>query len=245
MELDRGLWVTWYDLPAEARDAHLKWAHEEYIPAILKEPGILWGCHYAEVQEATRVNTKRTDDPAVPRGSQHMMLFGAEDASVFGKHTPSAIHAGLPDASRKMLAQRIGARTNIMAEFGRVLGPEGPGYKDGMTLAPCIQFGTYNTDWQNEEELMAYYGQGRMAYMKVMPGCVRTRKLVSVAGWAKHGVLYEFMTLESRNKHFVGHGDEKMKAWSAQMIPRLTHAPGSANLAMRIWPPSGVKGQPC
>lgn len=30
---DRALWITWYDLPAEGRDAYLKWAHETYIPA--------------------------------------------------------------------------------------------------------------------------------------------------------------------------------------------------------------------
>ena len=187
--------------------------------------------------EATRVQTKRTEDPEVPRGSRHMLIFGAEEADVFGAPTPSDINNALPEADRKMLAMRVGERMNIMAEYGRVIGPENAGYKDGMMLSPCIQFGTYNTAWQNEEELVAYYTQGRLPIMSRMTGCVRTRKLVSVAGWAKHGVLYEFTSLDMRNKNFIGHGDDKMKAWSARMIPRLTHAPGSANLATRIWPP--------
>jgi len=237
MQLDRGIWVTWYDLLPGQRDAHLKWAHEEYIPAMLKQPGILWGCHYAEVEGGERAKIKRTEDPAVSCGSKHMMLFGAEEASTFGKHTPDEMHAELSEASRKMLVQRVEPRTNIMAEYGRVQGPEGPNYKEGMTLSPCIQFGTYNTDWKNEQALMAYYAQGRMKFMSIMPTAIRTRKLVTVAGWAKHGVIYEFTSLEGRNKNFPGHGDEAMKAWSARMIPTLTHAPGSANLALRIWPP--------
>lgn len=236
--MDRGLWITWYDLPDDGREAYFSWLHGSYLPQILRRPGFLWGCHYAEVEKATRVATRRTDDPAVPTGSRYMLLFGAENADVFGDPLPSEINARLPGTDRKILAMRIGERVNIMAEYGRVEGPEAKNYRDGTMLANCIQLGTYNTDWQNEEELLAYYKQGRLRHMSVMPGCVRTRKLVSVAGWAKHGVLYEFTSLEARNKNFVGHGDARMKAWSQRMIPRLTHAPGSANLALRIWPPA-------
>ena len=237
--MDRGLWITWYDLPDDGREAYLSWLHENYIPEILKRPGFLWGAHYAEVEKKIRsAVTTHTEDPAVPTGSRYMLLFGAGNADVFGDPLPSAINAGLPEGSRKILATRIGERVNIMAEYGRVEGPEEKTYQAGMMLANCIQLGTYNTAWQNEEELLAYYTQGRLPHMRVMPGCVRTRKLVSIAGWAKHGVLYEFTSLEARNQNFVGHGDARMKAWSERMVPRLTHAPGSANLALRIWPPA-------
>src|SRR3990172_12245614 len=237
--MDRGLWITWYDLPDDGREVYLSWMHENYIPEILKRPGFLWGAHYAEVEKKIRsAVTTHTEDPAVPAGSRYMLLFGADNADVFGDPLPSAINAGLPEGSRKILATRIGERVNIMAEYGRGEGPEGKTYQAGMMLANCIQLGTYNTAWQNEEELLAYYKQGRLPHMSVMPGCVRTRKLVSVAGWAKHGVLYEFTSLEARNQNFVGHGDARMKAWSERMVPRLTHAPGSANLALRIWPPA-------
>ena len=33
---DRGLWITWYDLPESGRDAYLIWLHESYLPALLK-----------------------------------------------------------------------------------------------------------------------------------------------------------------------------------------------------------------
>lgn len=77
-----------------------------------------------------------------------------------------------------------------------------------------------------------------MPAMGRTPGCVRIRKLASVSGWAKHGVLYEFVSLEARNQHFIPHEDQhpEMKAWSDRVTKTLTHAPGSSSLAYRIWP---------
>ena len=137
-----------------------------------------------------------------------------------------------------MLAMRIGERVNIMAETGRVEGPEAKTYQSGLMLSNCIQLGTYNMSWQHEENVLGWYMQGRLPALRAMPGCVRTRTLVSVSGWAKHGVLYEFSSLEARNKNFDRHKDEprEVKAWGDKVIPRLTHAPASPNLACRIWP---------
>jgi hypothetical protein len=125
-----------------------------------------------------------------------------------------------------------------MAESGRVYGPEANTYAEGILLAPCIQFGTYNIDWQYEQDMLALYVQKRLPTMGAMAGCVRTRKLSGVCGWAKHGVLYEFTSLEARNKNFFGHeeADAATKARFDQLVSRLTHAPGSANLASRLWP---------
>ena len=51
--------------------------------------------------------------------------------------------------------------------------------------------------------------------------------------------LYEFVSLVARNEHFVAHedGHPEMKAWSDRMVQRLVHAPGSASVAVRTWPP--------
>ena len=242
--MDRGIWITFYDLPEAGRDAYLSWAHETYIPQLLKRPGYLWAAHYATVDKsARRTNTRDTtrktaDDPAVPRGDRYLLVIGADDADVFGKPVPSKLHASLPPESRQMLAMRIGERMNIFAEAGRVEGPEATSYKDGMTLAPCIQVGNYNTPWQDEEEMLAFYSEWRMPAMGRTPGCVRIRKLASVAGWAKHGILYEWVSDELRLEHYPKHeeGHPDMKAWSDKIVPKLIHAPGSSNLARRIWP---------
>ena len=75
--------------------------------------------------------------------------------------------------------------------------------------------------------------------MRRLKGCVGIRKMVSVTGWAKHSVLYEFVSVEARNKHFPDHekANPKMEAWTDTLVRKLLHAPGSPNVAGRIWPP--------
>jgi hypothetical protein len=242
--LDAGIWITFYDLPEANRDAYLSWAHETYVPQLLQRPGYLWAAHYATVDNsARRTNARDTrntvEDPAVPRGGQYLLIVGGEDADVFGRPVPSKLYASLPASDQKMLAMRIGERINIFAEAGRVEGPEAKGYKDGTQLAPCIQVGNYNTPWQDEEEMLSFYSEWRMPAMGRTPGCVRIRKLASVSGWAKHGILYEFISLEARNQNFIGHEDGRpdMKAWGDKVTKKLVHAPASSTLATRMWPP--------
>jgi len=235
--LDRGIWITWYDLPEEGRDAHLRWAHDTYMPRLLERPGYLWAAHYASIQKGdVRVHT---DDPSVPAGTRYLMLFGAECADVFGKPVPSKLHAALSAEDRGMLAMRIGERVNIMAEAGRVPGPQASRYRDGMALAPCIQLGSYNCPWQQEEQMLDWYVGTRMPAMTETPGGgVRIRKLASVAGWAKHSILYEFTSVAARHDYFRAHQDRPdMKPWLDWVAQCLTHAPGSSSLGQRIWPP--------
>ena len=242
--LDRGLWITWYDLPDDGRAAYLSWLHETYIPGLLQRPGFLWAAHYASVERGTVRSIRRQDalsntaDSSVPTGDRYILLFGAEHANLFGNPVPSALHAALSVESRKMLALRIGERVNIMVEAARVEGPEAKKYQGGMALAPCIQLGSFNCAYQDEEEMLAWYAQSRMPAMSTLPGCVRTRKLASVSGWAKHAILYEYVSLEARNRYYLTleDGHPEMKAWSDRIVPKLNHAPGSANLARRIWP---------
>jgi len=180
-----------------------------------------------------------TAESSVPAGDRYILLFGAEDAHVFGNPVPTALHAGLPEESRKMLALRMGERVNVMVEAARVDGPEAKHYPGGMGLAPCIQLGSFNCAHQHEEELLAWYAQSRMPAMGTLPGCIRTRRLASVYGWAKHAILYEYVSIEARNRGYLTleNGHPEMKEWSDRVVPLLIHAPGSANLAYRLWPP--------
>ena len=243
---DRGLWITWYDLPESGRDAYLAWLHQTYIPGLLQRPGFLWAAHYASAPKTATRSLRRegtlsnTSDSAVPAGDRYILLFGAEHANVFGDPTPGALHAAMSGEARKMLAMRIGERMNVMAEAARVDSPALRDYKGGMALAPCIQLGSFNIAWQDEEEMLAWYAQSRMPLMGKLPaGCIRTRKLASVSGWAKHAILYEFVSVEARNKYYLTleDGHPEAKAWSDRLVPKLIHAPGSSNLASRIWPP--------
>jgi hypothetical protein len=237
---DRGIWATWYDLPDHGREEYLTWLHGTYLPALLKRPGYHWAAHYTahDVEGAGSLRFHHTDDPKVGTGYHYILLVGATDAHVFGNPVPSAIHAALPEEGRKMLALRQGERVNIMAEDGRCEGRAGSTYREGLTGAPCIQIGSFNCPVENEEEMLAGYVQLRLPAMCESASCVRVRRLSSVAGWAKHGILYEFASLDGFNRDYEpAIAKSPLGSGGHSVVPLLVHAPNGPNSAVRIWPP--------
>ena len=242
--LDTALWISWYDLPAEGRETYLSWLNKTYIPDMLKRSGFLSAAHYASVKEAFPPHVRHTDDPSVPMGNEYILIFGAESPTAFfqGKYAngaPAERHADLSDHDRKMLSMRIGERVNIMVEAGRVDGHAAGKYAGKPVLGPFIQLGSYNCAWQKEDEMQAWYTQVRMPAMAETPGGgIRVRKLVSASGWAKHAILYEFESLQAKHDYFALHKNRPdMKPWTDWVAKSLIHAPGSAAIANRIWPP--------
>lgn len=237
---DRAIWVTWYDLPETGLDGHLSWLHERYVPAILQRPGVLWAAHYRSVKhDLPPGRVRHVTDPSIPAGHQYILLFGARDSHAFANPVPSKLNAGLGEDDRKMLAMRSGARSQVFAEEARLDGPEAGRREGRYALSPCIQIGSFNSgSWQEEEGLLDWYAGNRMAAMRDLPGCLGVRKYVSVFGWAKHGVLYEFTSLEERNRHFPTHANNKpeLRTWSDKLVPSLMHAPHSPDVAVRLWP---------
>ena len=236
--IDRGLWITWYDLPDSGRDNYLSWLHGTYLPNLLKRPGYLWAAHYATRQSGGSAQIHHVDDPKVPTGFRYILLIGVQDALVFGNPVPSAIHASLPEEGRKLLEMRAGERVNLMIEAGRCEGRARSSYKEGLTGAPCIQIGSFNCPVEHEEEMHAGYVQQRLPAMCETPSCIRTRKLNSVAGWAKHAILYEFASLEGFNRDYeAANAKSPLGANGHSVVPMLIHAPSGPNSALRIWPP--------
>jgi hypothetical protein len=238
--LDRALWISWYDLPDAGRDAYLSWAHGSYMPKLVKRPGFLWAAHFRSEPQPRQAGAagrlRHTDDPAVPRGNAYIMIFGAEHAHAFAHPVPRKLHAELPKDDRKMLASRAGERVNIFTDENGVGGPEAGKRERGAGLSPCIQLGSFNAGSADEDELLDWYANWRLPSMNRLPGCVGIRKLVSVSGWAKHGVLYEFVSLEARNRHFPDHekANPEMDAWTDRLVRNLLHAPGSPCVAQLL-----------
>lgn len=247
--MDRAMWISWYDLADANRDAYLKWAHGKYIPSLLKRPGFLWGAHFQSeasvpmsgVPRGAPGRLRHTDDPAVPRGNTYILIFGAKNAHAFGNPTPRKLHAELSKDDQKMLAMRVGERVNIFTDENGIGGPAAGKRDRKRALSPCIQLGSFNAGTADEDEILAWYTQWRLPSMHRLPGCVGIRKLVSVSGWAKHGVMYEFVSLAERNKHFPDHekASPEMDAWTDRLVRKLLHAPGSPCVAQRIF--SAVK----
>lgn len=239
---DRAYWISWYDLPDNNQAAHQEWLERSYIPEVLSWPGVMWAAHYAAEKKAVplgggqgRVRLHAAPDE-VPGGTQFILLFGARQPHVFADPGPAAFHAGLAGEDRDMLEARRGVRTNLMVEEARVLGPGGD---DDAPPAPAIQLGSFNAvSPEVESELATWYAQWRLPSMKTLPGVVHVRKLVSVAGWAKHACFYEFTSLAERARHFVHYEDahpDKAR-WSSDLVARLVHATPGAIVARRTWP---------
>jgi len=241
--MDRAYWITWYDLPEQGRESYLSWLHYSYAPKVLERPGVLWAAHYASEDNVIPLGGGKgrvghAKNESLPTGDRFILMFGAKEPQVFADPSPNQFHARLPEPDRAMLAMRTGERVNIMLEEARVYGPEAAGAELDMTPSPCIQLGSFNSgSYEEEDEMVAWYAQWRLPSLTRLPGCVRVRKLVSVSGWAKHACFYEFTSLDARNNHFVHYesANPDMEAWSKKVVRNTQHAPGSANVARRIW----------
>ncbi len=188
--VDKSIWAHWYNLAGGDRDRFFDWMHGRFMPKILANRGVLWAAHYKVDQKPIAPRIVHTQDAAVGNGNDYILLFGGEsthafsrDASSFVRGTADRWSAQWSDEDRKMLALRSGVRVSIMTEEARVHGPE-CGRREGLRMpAPCIQLGSFNGPTPDiEEELLAWYGDWRMASLAKLPGCLGMRKMVSAVG---------------------------------------------------------------
>lgn len=244
--MDQGIRAVWYDLPENGRDDYLAWLHGTYLPAVLQRQGISWAAHYEivgggaklyESHDVTEDIFTRPDED-VGSGTDFLLLIGAGSPHIFFKPPYDELDQADP-ATAEMIARRIGSRTAVFTEEARVNGPAFDARAPGSAPGPAIQMGSFRTkSVENEFDLAAWYANYRLPAMAKMPGCINTRKLVCVAGWVKHSVMYEFTSLEARAENFGKHEalglDEKV--WTSKIVNYTIHAPGSPSVGRRIWP---------
>jgi len=245
--MDQGIKAIWYDLPVEDTDEYLRWLHKVYLPAIVQLPGRLWAAHYQVTGGGGSMYGDATDRFAranaaeVGGGKDFVLLVGAGSPHTFFKPVRAETEIEEDAQTRKMKSLWVGARPCVFAEEARINGPEYDQKVPSGTPGPAIQMGSFRTKTVADEfDLAAWYAQYRLPAMARMPGCIATRKLLTVAGWAKHAVMYEFTSLEARQEHFHKHeslGLDKT-VWTNKIINYTIHAPGSPSVATRIWPES-------
>ena len=244
--MDRGIWATWYDLPAEGREEALAWIHEIYIPQMLSRPEILWGAHLqCETREsrkehhATRPRLLRPPD-TVPIGNDYLLIFGAPTAHAFFDPSPKEMEEGESAEGKEVLGRRLNTRMCVFTEVARVDGPEVGERAPDLTPGPIVQLGSFTPkDEESEEALCAWFTKGRLPTQEKMAGGIGARKLVSVCGWAKHAIMYEFVSMELTRKNFYGHDNQfpDKREWTDRIVTNVAHAPNSPSLGTRIWPP--------
>lgn len=242
--MDTAIWATWYDLPDDAADHH-GWLHGEYLPALAAQPGILWAAHYQNTgggevmrRAAAEVVTHTQDVPGT--GKQFVVLVGASTPHTFFDPYIMAQREKADASVRAQLDRRVGVMECVFTEEHRVDGPEVGERSPGGTPGPAIQFGTFIMSApEHDFPLGEWYAGFRLPAMARMPGCIAARKLICVAGWAKHAVLYEFTSLEARMEHFeTTHESKALEPgnWSNKVVRHTIHAPASPVVGPRLWP---------
>jgi len=242
--MDQGVRIVWYDLPEDEKDDYLNWLHDAYLPSVMARPGILWAANYKiiktdeTIQKLSKFVGRSDDFDEVPQGSDYAMLIGAGSPHVFFK--PYIEDVDAEDAkTNEMFAKRIGTRIVVATEQARVDGPEIHHRAPATTPGPFIQLGHFRVRSVEEEfDLNAWYAEYRLPTIAAMPGAIAARKLVTVAGWAKHVVLYEFVDAEAHHTNFMNHEILAFTdgEWTNRVVKYTAHAPGSPSIGERLWP---------
>ena len=242
--MDQSIRICWYDLPESRREEYLSWLHEIYLPKIQSRAGVIWVAHY-EIIKTDAMIQKLSDfigrpDPSesIPTGSQFAMMIAAGSPHYFFK--PNFDDIECSDATEKeMMSLPQNLRAVVTAEQARVNGPEFGSRTTCSTPAPFIQLGHFRVRSVEEEfDLVSWYADYRFPAIARMTGAIRARKMLTVAGWAKHVVMYEFTSRESHEEHFMGHESLAFTdgEWTNRVVLYTQHAPGSPSIGQRIWP---------
>ena len=242
--MDQGIRIVWYDLPENKKHEYLNWLHNEYLPSVQARKDILWVAHYKiiktdkVIQRLSEFVGRPENSEDLPTGSDYVMLIGAESPNEFFKSKFDALEAQDPK-TMEMFSHRIGARIAVTTEQARVNGPEIRQRLPDTKPGPFIQLGHFSVRSLEEEfDLSAWYAQYRLPTISTMPGAIAARKLVTVAGWVKHVVLYEFVSAEAHHTNFMDHEILAFTdgEWTNRVVKYTAHAPGSPSIGERIWP---------
>jgi hypothetical protein len=176
----------------------------------------------------------------VPRGSQYLLVTAAPSPDVF--FDPNLVTARDPETEAQ-LAKRKEYRFCIFVEETRVSGPDWYRHLPGTGAPPAIQLGNYQTSTQTDDiDLGLWYRTMKLPQVTRARGCIGARKLVSVVGWAKHGILYEFMDMEPDEENFEQRFRDAglTERWTGRHVLKIVvHAPKGPHAGRRIWPPVG------
>ena len=120
-------------------------------------------------------------------------------------------------------------------------GPDWYRHLPGTGAPPAIQLGNYLTPTQTDDmDLALWYRQMKLPQVTRARGCIGARKLISIVGWAKHGILYEFMEMEPGEENFEQRFRDAglSERWTGRHVLKIVvHAPHGPHAGRRIWPP--------
>ena len=236
--------AEWFDISPENKDKLWQWLHEFFLEYLQTQSGISWVAHYEIVPHPTTPYIKgaplkkETKDTNIPSGWENLILTSASSASVF--FGPQNELKNIEKKNEVNLSMRDNYRSAVFIEEEIINGPEQNKNPLGMGGPPAMQFGSYNVDANNDDiELAKWYRGERFPRLSVARGMIRGRKLLSITGWAKHGVFWEFAEMEE-NEYSFEHRfikADRGENWNGRhVLEYVTHAPGSPHAGKRVWP---------
>lgn len=155
--------------------------HDELdLPVLVEHPPSAWALAQLDCPAAGLTITEKLG----PRPYEHAQYPGT-----FQKDFRIA------DGPAKIVLTQV-----LLHEISYVPGIEETG---DFVFADAVQFGLLSTrSVETEWTILDWYERYRLLAVESIPGMVRARRYVTIAGFAKFGILYEFQSLEARLKGF-------------------------------------------
>ena len=206
--MGNSIWAIWYNLEDEDRSTFQNWLHQSYLPAIASNSHFDWIAHFQRI-EAPPQSARKADGSFVightkdeiGQGQEYILIIGASSSTPFLDPLFLSEENQSVPGTKEFLALRRGVRHVMFMEQQCVDGAAPEAAAHPPYPGPVIQFGSYRLQSvDNEFEVATWYELCRLKFMALAPQCVRTRTYAGVAGWAKHGVLYEFTSIAARNE---------------------------------------------
>lgn len=236
--------ADWFDLADDKRGAQWAWMHGEFLPALQSASGVAWVGHYEIIAHPDRPyiegapTRKETTDPSVNTGWQNVVLTAGLSTNTFlgPDNGVDALHTAHADA----LGAWLNHRCCTFIEEKVVNGPEERAVPYGMGPPPAMQIGSFNADTAEHNDLLArWYRAERFPRIAISRGIIRGRKMLSVTGWAQHGVLWEGTELAADDYSFEPRfveADRDENWFGPHVLEYVIHAPGSPHAGRRVWP---------
>ena len=176
----------------------------------------------------------------IGNGSQYVVLVGAPSPHTFLKPLALEIEREPQHPRHAGVAPRRAHARSFPRRRGSTAPPSGNGCRAARRGRPSRWASFRVRSVEEEIDLGCWYAQYRLPHMAQMPGCIAARKLNCVAGWAKHAILYEFVSLEARMQNFEEPHEAlavDAKEWTGRVVRYTIHTPGSPVVGPRLWPP--------
>ena len=236
--------AEWFDIHRENKVRLWQWLHGFFLNSLQSQSGINWVAHYEIVPHPITQyiegapQKKETKNTNIPAGWENLIVTSASSPSVF--FGPGNELNKMEEQNAINLSMRENYRSAIFIEEEVINGPEQDKKPQGTGGPPAMQFGSYNVDSVADDiELAKWYRGERFPRLAVTRGLIRGRKLLSITGWAKHGVFWEFIDMDKKEYSFELRFVEADRGenWNGRhVLEYVTHAPGSPHAGKRVWP---------